>query len=69
MALCIVNVDNLEKCFKQRGAAEARRAHNPEDTGSKPVVAIFLLLLFFPWRVIQVSQNTMRDTIIAATML
>jgi hypothetical protein len=30
-------------CPKQRGAAEARRAHNPEDTGSKPVVAIFLI--------------------------
>jgi hypothetical protein len=25
---------------KLSGAAEARRAHNPEDTGSKPVSAI-----------------------------
>jgi hypothetical protein len=32
---------------KLSGAAEARRAHNPEDTGSKPVSAIvaFCLLL------------------------
>ena len=33
----------------ERGAAEARRAHNPEDAGSKPAVAIidtfFLSLL------------------------
>ena len=36
---------------KQRGAAEARRAHNPEDPGSKPGVARFLIfsivLIFF----------------------
>ena len=28
------------KTAKLSGAAEARRAHNPEDTGSKPVSAI-----------------------------
>ena len=31
---------------KLSGAAEARRAHNPEDTGSKPVSAIQLFALF-----------------------
>ncbi|KAF2840963.1 hypothetical protein M501DRAFT_656170 [Patellaria atrata CBS 101060] len=28
---------------KLNGAAEARRAHNPEDNGSKPFSAIFLI--------------------------
>ena len=35
---------------QQHGAAEARRAHNPEDVGSKPTVAstfcLFILLSF-----------------------
>ena len=29
--------------LEQRGAAEARRAHNPEDPGSKPGVANFFV--------------------------
>jgi hypothetical protein len=33
--------------FKQHGAAEARRAHNPEDARSKLAVATFLLLFAF----------------------
>ena len=32
---------------KQHGAAEARRAHNPEDPGSKPGAANFSFLIFF----------------------
>ena len=32
---------------KQRGAAEARRAHNPEDLRSKRSVAKFLLSTFW----------------------
>jgi hypothetical protein len=40
--------ENFPKIAQQRGAAEARRAHNPEDTGSKPVVAN--LFLFVPMR-------------------
>ena len=32
---------------KQRGAAEARRAHNPEDAGSKPAVAKFFFDFLF----------------------
>ena len=32
---------------KLSGAAEARRAHNPEDTGSKPVSAIRIFFLLF----------------------
>ena len=30
---------STQKLTQQRGAAEARRAHNPEDPGSKPGVA------------------------------
>ena len=32
--------------FKQHGAEEARRAHNPKDGGSKPPAATFF---FFPF--------------------
>ena len=35
--------------YKLDGAAEARRAHNPEDEGSKPSQAIFLSLLLAAW--------------------
>jgi hypothetical protein len=47
---CIVNkISILQKeTIKLSGAAEARRAHNPEDTGSKPVSAssFFAFLLY-----------------------
>ncbi|KAL4258333.1 hypothetical protein AB1N83_008061 [Pleurotus pulmonarius] len=49
----------LDECFpqlrsssgtvlhQQHGAGEARRAHNPEVTGSKPVAAIKVLHMLF----------------------
>ena len=32
--------------FCRHGAAEARGAHNPEDTGSKPVAGLLFFLCF-----------------------
>ena len=48
--------ENLPKIAQQRGAAEARRAHNPEDTGSKPVVAK-LFFLFLEGKVMHASGS------------
>ena len=47
-----IDITNLHKLSsnqrtKLSGAAEARRAHNPEDTGSKPVSAISFFAFFF----------------------
>src|SRR5690242_9718020 len=43
---CCIAVYSSSKSKKLSGAAEARRAHNPEDTGSKPVSAILFILFF-----------------------
>ena len=49
--LSIYITNNFKSSSNQRtklsGAAEARRAHNPEDTGSKPVSAISFFAVFF----------------------
>ena len=48
---------------KQHGAAEARRAHNPEDSGSKPDAAnsIFNFLPFCP-RPSSASKDLMKNS-------
>ena len=38
-------IGHTDAHIQQHGAAEARRAHNPEDVGSKPTVATFCFLV------------------------
>ena len=39
-AVCHSSSDTKHEHLNRHGAAEARGAHNPEDTGSKPVAGI-----------------------------
>ena len=39
-SVCLA-IGHTDAHTQQHGAAEARRAHNPEDVGSKPTVATF----------------------------
>ena len=43
----------------RHGAEEARRAHNPEDLGSKPSVGIFLSVIHFPVSVYRLRHTAL----------
>ncbi len=47
--------------MKHRGAAEARRAHNPDVAGSKPADAtiyfLYYFLRFWDFRVLHIPDN------------
>ena len=47
MVVLILQIYIKQQLQKLLGAAEARRAHNPEDLGSKPRAATYCACLFY----------------------